>query len=61
VQAQLIDANGMVLRTVADRRFAAGVHRLSLTETLSGLAGGTYWIRLQSPEGVKTLRLAYIR
>jgi hypothetical protein len=37
------------------------VHRLSLTETLSGLAGGTYWIRLQSPEGVKTLRLAYIR
>jgi uncharacterized protein YaiE (UPF0345 family) len=61
VQAQLIDANGMVLRTVADRRFAAGVHRLSLTEALSGLAGGTYWIRLQSPEGVKTLRLAYIR
>jgi glycosidase len=61
VQAQLIDANGVVVRTVADRRFVSGTHRLALEESLRGLPVGTYWIRLQSPDGVRTLRLAYIR
>ena len=61
LQAQLIDANGVVVRTVADRRFVSGTHRLALEESLRGLPVGTYWVRVQSPEGVKTLRLAYIR
>jgi hypothetical protein len=61
VQAQLIDANGVVVRTVADRRFVSGTHRLPLEESLRGLPVGTYWIRLQSSDGVRTLRLAYIR
>lgn len=61
VQAQLIDGNGVVLRSLVDRRFTAGTHRISLQEAVRGLPTGTYWVRLQSPEGIRTLRLARIR
>lgn len=61
VQAQLIDGNGVVLRSLVDRRFTAGLHRISLLESMRGLPTGTYWVRLQSPEGIRTLRLARIR
>ncbi|MFN4892849.1 MAG: alpha-amylase family glycosyl hydrolase [Bacteroidota bacterium] len=61
MQAQLIDAHGVVVRSVTDRQFTAGTHRISMEESLRGLPAGTYWVRLKSSEGVKTLRLAYIR
>jgi glycosidase len=61
VQAQLVNASGGLTRTVVDRRYPAGTHRISLEESLRGLPGGTYWVRLQSPEGAQTLRLVYIR
>ena len=61
VRAQLIDANGVVLQTVLDRRYTAGTHRISLQESLRTLPSGTYWVRLQLPEGIRMLRLARIR
>lgn len=61
VQAHLIDANGVIVRSLVDRRFTAGLHRISLQESMRGLPTGTYWVRLQSPEGIRTLRLARIR
>ncbi len=61
VQAQLINANGVALRTITDRRLLAGQHRISLEESMRGLPAGTYWVRLQTPDGIRTLRLAYIR
>ena len=42
VQAQLIDGNGVVLRSLVDRRFTAGLHRISLLESMRGLPTGSY-------------------
>ncbi|MFM7671437.1 MAG: alpha-amylase family glycosyl hydrolase [Bacteroidota bacterium] len=61
VQAQLIDGSGVVLRSLVDRRFNAGVHRISLQESVRSLPTGSYWVRLQTPEGIRTLRLVRIR
>jgi hypothetical protein len=63
IRLELLDLAGRVVAVLAEGERAAGRHEVSWEPATGGarLASGLYWVRLQSPDGTRTRRLAIAR
>ena len=64
VRAELFDVSGRLVRVLADRSVAAGWQELRIearTSEGTPLASGLYYVRVSTPDGVSTLRVAVLK
>jgi hypothetical protein len=59
IEVDLVDASGRVVLPLASGRYATG--RYATTVNASGLAGGTYWVRLRAGSVLLTRMMTLVR
>ncbi len=57
VQVEIWNMSGQRVGTMVTGTLARGTHQVPLQEKVAGLASGVYWIRLETKNGSKTLKL----
>lgn len=64
VRAEMFDARGRLVRVLVDGNAGPGPQRISLdpgSRARAGLASGIYFVRVATPDGMETRRVAFVR
>ncbi|MEM1054291.1 MAG: T9SS type A sorting domain-containing protein [Bacteroidota bacterium] len=61
VRAEVLDARGRIVETLADESFAAGTYRIEWVGPSAGAASGVYVVRVRAGDLLETRRIAVTR